>query len=460
MHVRKYIVAVLIAWICVVLSIPAMALQNNTIALNDVKVFFNGNRYLNQEAFYVHNNKLLAPMREVFEELGASVYWQQYNNTVIAQTNNDKISIDLNTMEIKVNGQLKKLGTKPEVINNRTYLPLRFVAESFNYTVDWNGRERVVSIIDLQPIIKKAGSYSYSSSNMFPNEFFKMRLDANKKLSIRGTVIGNKSKWLCKIEKYNNSILKEYGRIESNGYHAQFQIPSNLKDGDYKLSFYFKENGEKLFWSYYDDINLRQHNSKLYFLQSPVFANNYRMHLSNSLVTPSNYMQTRLSTVDNYKKMKKLALSITQGATSDYQKALMIHDWVASNIYYDMDAIYSGKYGNVNAVTTLNNKKSVCQGYAELVDELLKANGIPARLGVGYALGLTEANQQWKDVPNKSNHAWNEAYVDGRWIIMDVTWDSGNVYQKGRFKNGKIKHRYFDPSLEAFSDDHKIVEYR
>ncbi len=460
MRMRKYIVAVLIAWILVFTALPAMALQNNTVALNDVKVFFNGNRYLNQEPFYVHNNKLLAPMREVFEELGATVYWQQYNNTVLAQTKNDKISIDLSTMAVRVNGQLQQLGTKPTVINNRTYLPLRFVAESFNYTVDWNGRERVVSIIDLQPIIKRSGSYSYSSSNMFPNEFFKMRLDANKKLSIRGKVLGNKGKWLCKIERNDNLIIKEFGYINANDYSAQFQLPNNLRDGDYKLSFYFKENGEKLFWSYYDDINLRQRKSKLYFAQSPVFANNYRMHLSNSLVTPSNYLQTRLTTVDNYKKMKKLALQITTGAKNDYQKALMIHDWVGANIYYDMDALRTGKYGIVNAVTTLNNKKSVCQGYAELVDELLKANGIPARLGVGYALGLTEANQEWEDVPNKSNHAWNEAYVDGRWIIMDVTWDSGNVYQDGKFTNGKLKHRYFDPSLEAFSDDHKIREYR
>jgi len=33
----------------------------------------------------------------------------------------------------------------------------------------------------------------------------------------------------------------------------------------------------------------------------------------------------------------------------------------------------------------------------------------------------------------KTNHAWNEAFVDGKWIILDTTWDSFNYYENRKY---------------------------
>lgn len=70
--------------------------------------------------------------------------------------------------------------------------------------------------------------------------------------------------------------------------------------------------------------------------------------------------------------------------------------------------------------------------------------GIPTR----YVRGVTG---------NLGAHAWNEAYADGRWIILDTTWDSQNRYENGIFSEAKpCSTIYFDPSLEAFSESHRI----
>lgn len=56
------------------------------------------------------------------------------------------------------------------------------------------------------------------------------------------------------------------------------------------------------------------------------------------------------------------------------------------------------------------------------------------------------------------NHAHTEAYVDGRWIVMDATWDSNNEYRGGTYitkaPNGFY---YFDITPEAFALDHKTT---
>ncbi len=107
---------------------------------------------------------------------------------------------------------------------------------------------------------------------------------------------------------------------------------------------------------------------------------------------------------------------------------------------------------------TFKNKTSVCHGYAVLTETLLRNAGIPARVVTGHALGASADGKYWDDVDHsKTNHAWNEAFVDGRWVMVDVTWDSGNRYKNGQFHQGEMDYCYFDPSLEAFSHTHKMM---
>jgi len=67
-------------------------------------------------------------------------------------------------------------------------------------------------------------------------------------------------------------------------------------------------------------------------------------------------------------------------------------------------------------------------------------------------------SESWETVNHtSSNHAWNEAFVNGRWVIMDTTWDSTNKYENAEFNKGNINHVYFDPTLKTFSLNHKII---
>jgi hypothetical protein len=158
----------------------------------------------------------------------------------------------------------------------------------------------------------------------------------------------------------------------------------------------------------------------------------------------------------------ELADSITQNISGDYAKTKAIHDWAANNIYYDRDALNDMNYENTDALSVLKTKRSMCAGYANLTVALLRAAGIPAKYVDGFSLvvdGKYLTDEFYDLSNNKINHAWCEAFVDGRWNIIDITWDSKNVYENGTYTKSPCEDKYFDISLKDISANHKYRNY-
>jgi hypothetical protein len=166
-----------------------------------------------------------------------------------------------------------------------------------------------------------------------------------------------------------------------------------------------------------------------------------------------------------------LSKKIVAGKYDDYSKIKAIHDWVAGNIAYDYDAFYGmTQLGDCSAISTMNSGRSVCQGYSNLTAALARCAGIPCKVVNGFGDGLN-ASAQFEKVFNiykqymetgdsslfencQSNHAWNEAYIDGKWIVVDTTWDSNNYYQDEVTSKGAFDSDYFDIDMLKFSETH------
>ncbi len=84
------------------------------------------------------NNRILVPMRAIFETMGAEVNWDSDTNTVTAERDGVTISHVIGTNQLYVNGELKELDVESMVLNEHTMVPLRAIAESFNCDVNWN----------------------------------------------------------------------------------------------------------------------------------------------------------------------------------------------------------------------------------------------------------------------------------------------------------------------------------
>lgn len=160
-------------------------------------------------------------------------------------------------------------------------------------------------------------------------------------------------------------------------------------------------------------------------------------------------------------EIKKISDDICKGIDSDYEKLRAISRWVSDNIYYDHPAFSNGAPQSCLSLEyMLNNRSSVCGGYSNMTSALCAAQGIRCLNISGMAVNNGKCYLQ--DAIG-GFHEWNIAEIDGRQIIVDSGWNSGNDFNyDGTFSSDPPCYKYFDISEEVFSLDHKAqkAEYR
>ncbi len=88
--------------------------------------------------------RVLVPLRGVFERLGASVVYE--NGLINATGNGRNVSLHIGSTQATVNGQSQSIDVPPYVIAGRTLVPLRFVAQALGASVNWNQSDNTVRI--------------------------------------------------------------------------------------------------------------------------------------------------------------------------------------------------------------------------------------------------------------------------------------------------------------------------
>ena len=107
-----------------------------TIGSRKISVF--GREIKNDVAPKIVNDRTMLPIRIVAESLGGTVTWNGELQRVTIQKGADVILITIGADTAYVNGTAVKLDAAAFVENGRTYLPLRFVSETLGAQVVWN----------------------------------------------------------------------------------------------------------------------------------------------------------------------------------------------------------------------------------------------------------------------------------------------------------------------------------
>lgn len=93
---------------------------------------------------------------------------------------------------------------------------------------------------------------------------------------------------------------------------------------------------------------------------------------------------------------------------SDGEKLRAIHDWQIRRMHYDnVSYNHNDRRKAQDAVSVLKYKMAVCEGYANLFTALERCIGIKGRYQSSHEL----------------NHAWNNTYYQGNWLLVDPTWN-------------------------------------
>lgn len=98
---------------------------------------------------------------------------------------------------------------------------------------------------------------------------------------------------------------------------------------------------------------------------------------------------------------------------SSLKNAEGVYNYIIKNIKYDYDKAKTVKPGYDPVINdTFKTNKGICYDYSALEAGMLRSLGIPTKLVKGYAKGVD------------GYHAWNEILINGKWVVVDSTFDA------------------------------------
>ena len=304
------------------------------------------------------------------------------------------------------------------------------------------------------------------STNIDKEDYLNFELEEGE-LNVTGTNDDPNKNWIVvQINNQDNGANKvEKISSKQNGEY-DISVPlTSVTDGEYYIDVYGNDERYHEYRSFIlSSLTLKVTDGIPYFPAAPVYGENLRVYKGNQVESADETLNLNTRTsYQNIQAINDLALQITSGCASDYEKIQDIHNWIAENIYYDQDyADGKTKSTNIPSMAVLEDRYAVCSGYANLTKDLISACGIPCKQVFGFSLGISKADG-WDEVDFSKispNHVWNEAYIDGRWIVIDTTWDSSNEYAGGKFTEGDgVSQLYFDVTMPFFSNTHKSMDF-
>lgn len=176
-----------------------------------------------------------------------------------------------------------------------------------------------------------------------------------------------------------------------NNTGAYETFPLTEGDGTYAVKVYENTSGTKYATAYSTSVTMKLRDPFLPFLYSNQYVN---------------FTSTSATVV----KGKE----ITKGKTTDLAKVEAIFNWVTTNFTYDYDLAANPPTGYLpNVDKVLAAKKGICFDYSAVMAAMLRSQGIPCKLVIGYA--------------GTVYHAWINVYIQGvGWVDKAIYFDGKN----------------------------------
>ena len=132
----------------------------------------------------------------------------------------------------------------------------------------------------------------------------------------------------------------------------------------------------------------------------------------------------------------KKAAELTADITDPLKKVDAVYKYITELLTYDKEKAATVKSGYVPSVDkVLESKKGICYDYSSVMAAMLRSQGIPTKLIMGYV------------APTNVYHAWNEVYIEGKgWI------ETGKLYFDGE------KWRLMDATFQSSGGSSKEVQ--
>ena len=117
-----------------------------------------------------------------------------------------------------------------------------------------------------------------------------------------------------------------------------------------------------------------------------------------------------------------LATELVGSAPTTYDGVLALEAWLGSNVEYDLDSPIPSEGADAVDDFLFESKRGFCEQIASSMVMMLRSQGIPARLAVGYASGSYDSFSGVFTVKASDAHAWAEVWFpEIGWQPFDPT---------------------------------------
>lgn len=111
-----------------------------------ISVSVNGAKQIYDQPPVTQNGRILVPIRGISERLGATVNWDSKAQTITIKNPGTTISLKIGSKTPVVNGTKTQIDVPAQLINGRTMVPLRFVAEALKAGVTFDSQSKLISV--------------------------------------------------------------------------------------------------------------------------------------------------------------------------------------------------------------------------------------------------------------------------------------------------------------------------
>ena len=144
------------------LSLAASLLIGATsVSADEISVELDGNPIEFDVKPEIIDGRTMVPLRKIFEEIGATVKWDNDTQTVSARKNKKTITLSIDSADLQIDKgdtdeegnpiyETVTLEVPAQIVSGRTLVPARAISESFGLDVDWDGDNKKVTITSEQ----------------------------------------------------------------------------------------------------------------------------------------------------------------------------------------------------------------------------------------------------------------------------------------------------------------------
>lgn len=175
-----------------------------------IKIYLNEDEIKADVAPFISNDRVLVPVRMIFESLDAEVEWKSKQKKVIINSEDKEFVFTINSDVAYINDKKYILDVRAQIVNDRTFIPLRFLAENLDMNVEWSDKERCVFISDKVKI-----NYINLKEVELEEDIITAYLDGNEEVEYEKMILDNPKRLVIDILNcVNNSKAADYEETE------------------------------------------------------------------------------------------------------------------------------------------------------------------------------------------------------------------------------------------------------